>query len=74
MDGGNMVEEKKKKRGFAAFTPEMRRAIARMGGRKSQADGVGYRFTSEDARVAGERGRKVQRDRAAIRVEKTEEN
>lgn len=44
------------KRGFAALSPEQRRAVAASGGRAAQASGRGHRFTSEEARVAGAKG------------------
>lgn len=43
----------KKPRGFAAMTPERRKEISSMGGRKAQANGTAYRFTSETAKIAG---------------------
>ena len=48
-----MSEEKKK--GFAAFTPEKRRACAAKGGRMAHANGKGHKF---DPTAAAENGRK----------------
>lgn len=44
------------RRGFAALTPEQRRAIARQGGLTAQAVGRAHRWTSEQARIAGRKG------------------
>ncbi len=46
----------KKRRGFAAMSPEKQRAIAQQGGQKAHRDGKAHRFTSEEARAAGSRG------------------
>jgi uncharacterized protein len=46
----------KKKKGFAALTPERRRELARMGGQKAQASGNAHRWGSEDAQIAGAKG------------------
>jgi general stress protein YciG len=43
-------------RGFGSRPPEQRRAIARQGGRQLQALGLAHRFTSEEARRAGQQG------------------
>jgi general stress protein YciG len=45
-----------KPRGFAAMTPERRRAIAAMGGRNS---GGNFKNSSERAQVAGHAGGKI---------------
>lgn len=61
------MEESKKKsrRGFASLTKERMREVARMGGKASQAQGTGHRFTSENASAAGRKGgQAVARDRA----------
>lgn len=55
----------KKKRGFAAMSPERHRELASRGGRAAQAKGVGHRFSSAEAREAGRAGgRKISEDRA----------
>ena len=51
-----MGEAKKKKRGFAAMSPEKRREIASKGGKAANEKGTGYRFTPETARKAGRIG------------------
>lgn len=45
-----------KPRGFAALTPERRRAISMAGGRAAHAKGTAHRFTKEEAREAGKKG------------------
>lgn len=45
-----------KPRGFAAMAPEVRREIARKGGRAVHAAGTGHEFTSDEARAAGRKG------------------
>lgn len=46
----------KKRRGFAAMSPEQQREIASKGGRAAHAQGRAHEFTSEEARVAGRKG------------------
>lgn len=46
----------RKPRGFACLTPEQRRAIARKGGTNAHAQGVAHRWTTEEARSAGQKG------------------
>jgi general stress protein YciG len=48
-----MNKRKKSKRGFAVIDPERQRAIASNGGKKAQANGTAYKFTSDSARRAG---------------------
>jgi len=48
----NAIIRQKKKKGFAAMTPERRRELASLGGLKSQEGGKGHRFDSETAREA----------------------
>lgn len=50
------MSETKKPRGFACLTPEQRRAIASMGGRKSHRNGTAHKFTQEEASEAGKKG------------------
>ena len=57
---GEMTEEPKKKRGFAAMSPERRRAIARLGGVKASELGKAHRWTSAEAREAGIKGSSIQ--------------
>src|SRR5262249_10194313 len=44
------------RRGFASMTPERRREIARMGGKRAHANGSAHQFTPEEARLAGRKG------------------
>ena len=46
----------KKKRGFAAMSPEQQRLIASAGGKAAQASGNAHRYTSETAALAGRKG------------------
>jgi general stress protein YciG len=46
----------KSKRGFASMTPEKRKAIASLGGRKAHQAGTAFKFTKELARAAGRIG------------------
>ena len=46
----------KRKRGFAAMTPEQRRAIAAKGGKTAHALGKAHCFTCEEATQAGRKG------------------
>jgi hypothetical protein len=46
-------EETRPARGFAAMTPEQRRALGSKGGRVAHARGTANRFTSESASAAG---------------------
>jgi len=50
------VTTEKKRRGFAAMSPEMRKEIASRGGRAAHAAGVGHRFTKDEASAAGRKG------------------
>ena len=53
-----MEIRKKGKQGLASVSKELRRKIASMGGKASQASGKAHRFTSEEARAAGKIGGK----------------
>lgn len=48
--------EPQKKRGFAAMSPERRREIASMGGKRAQHIGVAHVFTDDELRRGGQRG------------------
>ena len=50
------MEVEKKKRGFAAISPERRKEIASMGGKKAHALGKAHKFTSQEAAEAGRKG------------------
>jgi len=54
--------DNKPKRGFAAMDPKRQREIASMGGKKAQTTGFGHRWTSEEARKAGEKGGRARRE------------
>lgn len=53
----------KLRRGFAAMTPEQRRAIASKGGKSAHAKGVAHHWTRETAVAAGRKGGKISRGR-----------
>jgi uncharacterized protein len=63
MDTNNTV---KSRRGFAAMSPEVQRAIASKGGKAAHLPGgKGHTFSSEEARAAGKKGgTALSRDRA----------
>ena len=46
----------KKPRGFAALSPERRRAIARLGGVRAQEKGTAHKWTPAEAKAAGGKG------------------
>lgn len=48
----------KSKRGFASMDPVRRRKIQSQGGKAAFASGKGHRWTSEEARLAGQKGGK----------------
>ena len=50
---------KKKRRGFAAMSPEKQREIASKGGKSAHQKGTAHQFTSEEAREAGTKGGKA---------------
>lgn len=52
----NVGGSQRKPRGFAAMSPETRRAIASKGGRAAQSTGRAHQFTSEEASAAGRKG------------------
>ncbi len=51
--------KKKQRRGFAMMDRAKVREIARRGGAASHARGTAHRFTSEEARAAGQKGGKA---------------
>ncbi len=51
-----MESNSKLKRGFACLSPERRREIARIGGRRAHELGAAHEFTSAEAQSAGRRG------------------
>jgi general stress protein YciG len=46
----------KRRKGFAAMSPEKQRAIASKGGKRAHELGHAHRFTSEEASAAGKKG------------------
>ncbi len=46
----------RKRRGFAAMTPERQREIASKGGRAAHEMGTAHQFSAEEAREAGRKG------------------
>jgi general stress protein YciG len=59
MEPQKITDAPKSKKGFASMTPEKRREIASLGGKKAQELGTGHRFTSEEAARAGQLGGKL---------------
>lgn len=59
------MSNEKKKRGFAALSPERRRELARIGGQRAQASGKAHRWTSAEAQEAGQKGGAVHAAKAA---------
>lgn len=63
-DDTNTPEKpKKKRRGFAAMSPEKQREIASKGGRSARQKGTAHQFTSEEARQAGTKGGRAAADK-----------
>lgn len=50
------------KQGFASMLPEDVKRISSLGGKAVQAQGKGHKWTQEEARVAGKKGRLAQLD------------
>lgn len=46
----------KKPKGFAAMSPEKRKAISALGGKRAHELGVAHRYTSDEAKTAGQLG------------------
>jgi hypothetical protein len=59
-------ETTKKPQGFATLLPERRREIASLGGRTAHAQGKAHKFTSEEAKLAGQRGGQISRRRSKV--------
>ena len=65
-----MAEESKVHlRGFASQTPERRREIASMGGKRAHQLGKAHRWTPEEARAAGRLGGRVSGPKPSLRKE-----
>ena len=54
---------KKKRRGFAAMSPEKQKEIASKGGKSAHAKGTAHQFTPEEARSAGTKGGRAAADK-----------
>ena len=65
--------QKKSMRGFASLDPSRRQEIARKGGKKAHSLGKAHRFSIEEARVAGEKGRQSRRRTKLERMQKEEQ-
>ncbi len=50
-----MSENKKSNRGFASMSPERRKEIASLGGKRAHEKGTAHRWDSEEASVASGR-------------------
>jgi general stress protein YciG len=50
-------------RGFASMSPEKKREIASKGGKAAHQLGTAHKWTSEEARIAGQKGGKISRRR-----------
>lgn len=48
-------------RGFASMSKELQRSIASKGGKAAHASGKAHEFTSEEARLAGQKGGKAKK-------------
>ncbi len=59
--------KKKARKGFAAMTPEQRRAIASLGGKAAHAQGTAHQFTTEEAKIAGSKGGKWKRKAKGVK-------
>lgn len=63
-DEKNVPEKpKKKRRGFAAMSPEKQKEIASKGGKSAHAKGTAHQFTVEEARSAGTKGGRAAADK-----------
>lgn len=56
-------------RGFAAMDPDLRREIARRGGRAAHRAGTAHEFTAEEAREAGRKGSRATHAKRRATVE-----
>lgn len=50
------VPKAKSRRGFAAMSPDKVKEIASKGGKRAHEVGTAHRFTSDEARLAGQKG------------------
>ena len=51
------------RRGFAAMDPEKQKRIASMGGKAAHKAGRAHEFSSEEARMAGQKSRRPRMER-----------
>jgi uncharacterized protein len=70
------TSEGKQRRGFASMTSEKQREIASKGGRAAHVKGTAHEWTPDEARFAGRKGAKANRDGHGRRVKRktTQEN
>lgn len=60
------MESRVHKRGFGSMSKERIRQIASSGGKAVQAAGTAHRYTSEEARAAGQKGGKAHRKESVL--------
>lgn len=53
---GTQAATRHSRPGFASLSPQRLWEVARAGGKAAQASGLAHRFTTEEARVAGQKG------------------
>jgi general stress protein YciG len=58
---GEVITERKERRGFASMSPEKQREIASKGGRAAHQKGTAHEWTTDEARSAGRKGGQVSR-------------
>lgn len=51
----------KEHRGFASMDKDLQRAIASKGGKMAHRKGTAHQWTSEEARIAGQKGGRISR-------------
>lgn len=56
----------KQLRGLALLTPEERKRIASMGGKKAHAIGKAHQYTSEEAKIAGQKGGAAKKMKSSV--------
>lgn len=59
--GGQALENRKARRGFASMSAEKQREIASKGGRAAHAKGTAHEWSAEEARQAGRKGGQASR-------------
>lgn len=55
----------KQQKGFAVIPAERRKEIASMGGKAAHALGTAHKYTSEEARAAGQKGGRARAEKRA---------